>query len=317
MRFLYLIAFLLNSFFLNAASDTLTLKTPRGGPFAINTTEGFLNSERLIGKHVFLFFGFISCPNVCPLTLQKMKKLVSKLTPNERANFKFLFISVDNERDTIQKLVDLKKVYGDSLIGAVDSDERLTEIASSFGARYRRFKNKKGQLIVDHTDSIFHIDQQGNWINTIPYGTSVEGMLQYLRAEPVASKVSDVRPERRAKLLATNKECDLSKESCSLSWEKVKYTLSLSPKPIMVEKEFTVRLEVSGQGLLPKMLDVEGVNINMGYIRPSFTKTGGSTFESRVTLPVCELDKMSWVIRLILEDQKGSLFYLDYRLRTE
>lgn len=313
MRFISLIIFLIST---QLYGKEVSLKTPQGGSFAIHSTEGFLSTDQLIGKHVFLFFGFATCPDVCPLTLRKMKQLASSLTESERANFRFLFISVDNERDSIEKLKSLKNTYGSSFIGAVDSDEKLTEITELFGARYRRFKNKKNHLVIDHTDSIFHIDQQGKWVSTIPFGSSVESMQKELRVKTPAPMI--IHPARSAQLLDQNLQCDLGVKSCSIKHGRDEFTLTLSPYPITTEKPFQVSVTSKSQNLKPVEVDFQGVALNMGFIRPPLTQVlKESRFETKkLTLPICELDRMEWTVRLIVSEKTGKLHYLDYRLIT-
>lgn len=312
MRFIALILLLST----HLLAKEVTLKTPQGGSFAIHSTEGFLSTDQLIGKHVFVFLGFATCPDVCPLTLQRMKQLASSLTEAERANFRFLFISVDNERDSIEKLKSLKKTYGSSFIGAVDNDEKLTEIANLFGARFRRFRNKKNQLVIDHTDSVFHIDQQGKWISTIPFGSSVEFMQKELRGKaPVPQKFN---PARSAQLLDQNLKCDLGIKPCSIKHGNDEFTLTLSPYPITTEKPFQVSVSAKSKGFRPVEVDFQGVALNMGFIRPTLSQVPKqSRFETKkLSLPICELDRMEWTVRLIVSEKTGKLHYLDYRLIT-
>lgn len=301
MQFLALI--LLLSF--PAFGKVITLETPAGGRFVLPSTEGILSSDDLIGKHVFLTFGFSHCPDICPTSLRRMKQVAEKLTPSERANFRFLFVSVDNERDTVEGLKKLKAVYGPSYIGATDTDERLTKLATSFGARYRRFKNKAGHLIVDHTDSIFHIDQSGKWVGTLPYGTSVPDMIAELRSRE--ARPDPVLVKRTATLLGKNDECDLSSKPCSIKVGAHTYTLEANPRPVSYQKPFTMKFTTTNPKARPLEADFVGIDLNMGYIRPRFENNVVST-----TLPVCELPIMRWRVRVILKKE-----YLDYFLTTE
>lgn len=308
MRFLALIFLTLNVCF------ALELKTPKGGAFTLQTTEGKLSSEDLKGKKYFLFFGFTRCPNVCPLTLRRMKTVSEKLSSEERKNFRFIFISVDTERDDLPQLKALKKIYGDSYIGATGTDKELTELAASYGARFRRFKTKRGKLIVDHTDSVFHIDKEGNWTATIPHPASVEEMLTILRMRTV--KVSSVHPERSAKLLAKVENCNLSEKACTAVINGESFTLEFSPRPVSSEKKFRITLKTNAKEHTPKEIDFEGITLNMGYLRPELQKTGEGLFTRDYTLPVCELPRMDWRVRLIVVTKSGEWGFIDYFLST-
>lgn len=56
------------------------------------------------GKTALVYFGFASCPDVCPLSLGVMSAALKQLTPAERARIAALFITVDPERDTPEAL---------------------------------------------------------------------------------------------------------------------------------------------------------------------------------------------------------------------
>lgn len=298
-----------------ALAQELTLETPAGGKFALASTEGLITSDQLIGKNVLLFFGFSRCPDVCPLTLRRMKQLAGKLSASERANFRFLFVSVDTERDSIDTLVRLKKTYGPEFIGATGSDAELAVLARSYGARFRRYRTKKGQLIVDHTDSVFHIDQQGKWVNTFAHTMPVDDMLAKLR-EDSSKKIVAIHPARRAKLLAIARGCDLTEKPCSAKVDGEEFTLELSPRPISVEKDFSITLTTKSKKLVPLELDFEGVHLNMGYLRPTITPDAQGTYRQTFRLPICELPSMQWRVRLIVRTLTGAWGHIDYQLTT-
>ena len=55
------------------------------------------------GKLVLIYFGYTSCPDVCPTTLTVIKQAVQKLDPKNEL-IQVLFISVDPERDSLEKM---------------------------------------------------------------------------------------------------------------------------------------------------------------------------------------------------------------------
>lgn len=311
MHFFLVILFTFNLCF----AEDLDLKTPQGGPFELKTTEGKLTNNDLKGKDVFLFFGFTRCPDVCPLTMRRIKSLTNKLTKEEREQFRFIFISVDTERDNLETLKALKKTYGPSYIGATGTDLELTSLASSYGARFRRFKTKQGQLIVDHTDSIFYLDREGKWAGTIAHGASVNEMLEILRKSKMET-TSKPHPERTAKLLTSVKDCNLSEKPCTAVIGKESFTLEFSPRPVTAEKKFIMKLVSDSTELSPREIDFEGISLNMGYLRPKLSQKSQGLYTGDYKLPVCELAKMDWRVRLIVVNKNGEWFYIDYLLST-
>ena len=53
-----------------------------------------------------IFFGFLNCPDVCPLTLTKISEIINKLK-NKNNFIRFYFVTVDPERDKIEELKEL------------------------------------------------------------------------------------------------------------------------------------------------------------------------------------------------------------------
>ena len=297
-------------------AKTITVTRPKGGNFAIPSTQGFLTSRDLLGKHVFMFFGFSTCPDVCPLTLRTMKQAALTLTPQERENFRFLFVSVDPEVDTIDRLNALKSRYGDQYIGATHSESELAKLTSQFGAFFRIFRTKSGKKIISHTDSIFHINREGKWIRTIPYGTRAPDLVKQLREIEDKIKV----PESylyQASLITENKSCDLATDECQIKVDQDQFSLVLNPKPIRTEQEFSIALKTNSKKFQPTEIDFEGERVNMGYLRPSLKKSRLGVYEAKMTLPICELEKMNWIVRVFLKDKEQKIWAIQYRLSTQ
>ena len=301
--------------FSKSHAKTITITAPTGGDFALPSTQGFLTSRQLIGKQVFMFFGFSTCPEVCPLTLQTMKQVAQSLTPEERDHFRFLFISVDPEVDTLERLNALKSFYGEQYIGATHSHSELSQIASQFGAFFRISKTRSGKKIISHTDSIFHINRQGQWVNTIAYGTQTAELIEHLReAEERTQRPGNIAQE--ATLIAENSACDLATDDCLISVNGEHFTLALSPKPIRTERPLVIFFKTNTNRLIPEEIDFQGETLNMGYLRPVLKRTKERDFKTTLTLPVCELEKMNWIVKVLLKDSHQKLWALKYRLTT-
>ena len=298
-----------------ARAQSVSIFTPQGGPIAIPSTEGFLTTRDLLGKNIFLVFGFTTCPDICPLTLHNLKEVAAALTKEERDHFRFLFVSIDPEMDSMERLKALKSVYGPQFIGATDSKERLSSLARQFGAFFRVFKTKGGKRIVSHTDSIFHINREGEWVGTLPFGSSKQTFLEELKK---SKKVSTDFFEGAvtAQLIGENDTCDLSKKECEIQTKQGTFKLSMGPKPIRAEKEFWITVKVNPKSLVPTEIDFEGQLINMGYLRPELAQKSSGEYETKFTLPICELDKMDWIVKLFLKDPEGRIQVLRYRLTT-
>ncbi len=113
------------------------------------------------GKIVLLFFGYTSCPDVCPTTLAEMKRVVEQLG-RDGEKVQVVFISVDPERDTPQRIQEYVRHFHPEFIGLSGSLEELQPIWQAYGI-YRAVVSTESMLgyLVDHTARVFLIDTRG------------------------------------------------------------------------------------------------------------------------------------------------------------
>ena len=127
-----------------------------------NGAEFSLEEQR--GKVVLIFFGFTHCPDICPLTMMKLKKVSDSLSRDED-NVRILFVTVDPERDDRQNLHDFINTYDSRFIGLRGSVDELKTVYEAWGI-YRQADKKAptaSDYLVNHTNSILIIDKHGNW----------------------------------------------------------------------------------------------------------------------------------------------------------
>ncbi len=127
---------------------------------------------------VLIYFGYTSCPDVCPATLYQVKQAMEVL--GDRAEqVQFVMITVDPERDTPERLADYLHNFNETFIGLRTTDlARLDEVLSQFGASYIIEEPESGQTeySVTHTASVFLLDRGLLLREIFPYGTPGEDM---------------------------------------------------------------------------------------------------------------------------------------------
>ena len=132
------------------------------------------------GKVVAIFFGFTNCPDVCPTSLQELKFVRSEL--GEVADdFQVIFVTLDPDRDTIEKLKLYIPSIDESFLGLRGSSEQTRMITS----QYKVFYEKVGEgddYTIDHSSGIYLIDKTGRIRARHPYGLSnVDNILSDVR----------------------------------------------------------------------------------------------------------------------------------------
>jgi len=133
------------------------------------------------GKIVLLFFGYTSCPDVCPTTLAELKQVIDKL--GDKSNLiQVTFISVDPERDTAEKIQKYVEHFNPGFIGLSGSTERLTPIWDAYGVIHERVESDSAfGYIINHTARIYLIDTQGNLRLSYGFQTPVDDIVSDLK----------------------------------------------------------------------------------------------------------------------------------------
>lgn len=147
-----------------AATD-FSLTNQFGEPFQLSQQHG---------KIVLIFFGYTNCPDVCPVTLTVYKQVRQRL--DEKADdVELLYITVDPERDTQERLREHLKVYDPAVIGLTGSPEALRAVYNAYGVYAAKVDTGSAAgYQMDHTSRIYVIDQQGNWRLTYPFGIEAD-----------------------------------------------------------------------------------------------------------------------------------------------
>lgn len=137
---------------------------PLGGPVALPSTHGDFSLERLEENQLaVLFFGYTQCPDVCPMNMAVMRQVMQGLDDAQRRRIVPVMISVDPERDTLEKLTEYVGYFGEEFIGATGSQAQLEDVTERYGVIWRRVEapDSAMEYTVDHSASLFLVDRHG------------------------------------------------------------------------------------------------------------------------------------------------------------
>ena len=133
------------------------------------------------GKVVVLFFGYTSCPDVCPSTMSDMKRVASILGENAE-KIQVVFVTVDPERDTVEKLDSYISLFDPNFIGLSGTEDELEDVWSDYGV-FREIdtttQTATGYL-VNHSSRLYVIDPEGKLVLTYSFGTLPEDIAEDL-----------------------------------------------------------------------------------------------------------------------------------------
>lgn len=145
---------------LQSLTQTL-LPVERGAPVVVppltNAEGARFDAERLKGRWSLVFFGFTSCPDVCPLTLQVLSAVARDAASGVPAGAtQVVFVTVDPKRDTPARLKAYLAHFDERFIGLTGSRPDLDRFAAELGAG----SEASGSGAIDHSTSIFVLDPQ-------------------------------------------------------------------------------------------------------------------------------------------------------------
>jgi protein SCO1/2 len=152
---------------------------PAGGDFELRGADGPVALSDFRGKVVLLYFGYTWCPDICPTNLAIIAYALKQLTPQERDRVQVLFVSVDPERDTPERLAEYAAYFDPGILGITGSEAQVAAAAARYGAAYRRTEQTDSAMgyLVDHSAFTYVIDQDGRLVDTLAHATPAEAIL--------------------------------------------------------------------------------------------------------------------------------------------
>jgi protein SCO1/2 len=151
----------------------------------IALTQGNGSSFKLSemrGDVVLLFFGYTSCPDVCPVTLSELRKVNEEMRKNA-SPVQVVFVTVDPERDTPQKIQEYVSIFNPTFIGLSGSLDELEPVWKDYGV-YREVQEvstSAAGYLVNHTARVYLIDRDGNLRLSYSFGTPTDDIAHDLK----------------------------------------------------------------------------------------------------------------------------------------
>jgi protein SCO1/2 len=158
---------------------------PQAAPdFELTRSDGGslkLGDQR--GQIVLLFFGFTTCPDVCPATLGDAKRILEEMGEDAQ-DIEYLFVTVDPERDTPEVLESYVSIFSPAIVGLTGSAATLAEVWQDYGIFVEKAPLEGSALdyTVTHTARVFVIDGEGRLRLSYSFGTPYQDILEDIRA---------------------------------------------------------------------------------------------------------------------------------------
>ena len=144
-----------------------------------------LGPDRLRGHWTFLFFGFVNCPDICPVELQTIGDSLDQLGA-QAARVTPLFITVDPARDTPEALRDYVANFHPRLVALTGSAEAIGAVARAYRVFYAKATGTAAPedpaaYILDHTAIVYLMGPDGGYLTHFTPGTAADAMAAGVR----------------------------------------------------------------------------------------------------------------------------------------
>lgn len=154
------------------AASEISLTRADGTPFRLSEMRG---------KVVLLFFGYTSCPDVCPTTMAELKQALEKVGA-KADQVQVVYVTVDPQRDTPQRVQEYVNHFDPKFIGLSGSESELAKVWNDYGIFREIVEGTSAAgYMVNHTARVTMIDQQGNLRVSFPFDTPVESIVHDLK----------------------------------------------------------------------------------------------------------------------------------------
>ena len=138
-----------------------------GGPFKLTDQNGRAVTDRSFhGKPVLLYFGFTSCPDVCPTDLARVQRIARRVQKAGGSSLTPIFVSIDPERDTPAKMKGYVSAFGPGMVGLTGTPAQVAAITDRYHVYYKKVPyGTKGQYMMDHSTFVFLLDRNGRYVD--------------------------------------------------------------------------------------------------------------------------------------------------------
>ncbi|PKH05807.1 SCO family protein [Moritella sp. Urea-trap-13] len=173
----------------NMQSPSLpTLTTAYVQPKQITLPDFVLGDNNQYTKALFkdkwslVFFGYASCPDICPTELYNLNNVAKIMTDAGKAMPQVLFISVDPQRDSHEMLTTYTHFYNDDFIGMTGASAEIDKLVASFGVIYQKTflanngkyvsvpytapipEDQRNSYLINHSSRLYLVNPQGQYV---------------------------------------------------------------------------------------------------------------------------------------------------------
>jgi protein SCO1/2 len=164
-----------------------------GGPFTLVSTNGeTVTDQSFRGKWLLIFFGYTSCPDLCPTALTNVSVALEKFGADAR-QLQPLFVTVDPQRDTREVMANYLKSFDSRILGLTGTQAQIDSVIKEYRLYVALQKSEAGgdDYLVGHSTYIYLMDPEGKFVNVIHGNEDGDAIAAWLRKEMTRATQGD------------------------------------------------------------------------------------------------------------------------------
>ncbi len=172
-----------------AAEESIAALTSPAAGKVLSFTDhtGRAVSERnFAGRFMLVFFGYTSCPDICPTDLQVLGRAVDALG-EAGLNVQPVFITIDPERDTPEVLAGFVGHFHPRLVGLTGTTAQIAAAAKTYDVHAETVgRENDSEYFISHTAMTYLVGPDGAGLEMFDHGATAEeiaaGVRKYLKS---------------------------------------------------------------------------------------------------------------------------------------
>jgi protein SCO1/2 len=151
-----------------------------GSSFSLKDVNNNTITEKSFdGPATAIFFGFTNCPDVCPMTLNKLTLILDKLK-KEKKTLRVFFISIDPKRDTPDVMKSYLNSFENTIVGITGESEKIFVLSKSWGIKSQKIFSEDGNYTVNHSSPVLLL-KNGKYTDRITHRNNIEESLKIIK----------------------------------------------------------------------------------------------------------------------------------------
>jgi cytochrome oxidase Cu insertion factor (SCO1/SenC/PrrC family) len=162
-----------------------TEKVAIGGAFELVDVDNKpIHDNQFRNKYMLVYFGFSYCPDVCPMTLDTLGEVLSKLGEEGNDKLQTIFITLDPSRDTPETLKHYMVHFHPRIMALTGSQEQIEAAIAAYKiyvAKAQGTKESDANYLLDHSSFVYFMDPEGKYITHFHHDIAAEAMVDVIK----------------------------------------------------------------------------------------------------------------------------------------